>query len=159
MGWGSSTRRGGGQKVRALPQKVCFPWVSKEGIWDVPGILPGRPGPLGVFKKFVQKKLVRIFRSLNLRQSVPECNINIAQVLPSVCRVFGLFFCGTSTAFLFFFRKVAFQLVTPNFFEDLSCLCCFVRKLDHIKFTENPRRFPIPNTQASQQDKFKLGFL
>ena len=28
-----------------------FPWVSKRGIWDVPGILPGCPGPLQVFKK------------------------------------------------------------------------------------------------------------
>ena len=35
--------------------KVCLPWVSKRGIWDVPGILPGCPGPLGVFKKLVQK--------------------------------------------------------------------------------------------------------
>ena len=44
--------------------KVCLPWVSKRGIWDVLGILPGCPGPLGVFKKFVLKKFVRIFRSL-----------------------------------------------------------------------------------------------
>ena len=29
-----------------------------------PEILPGCPGPLGVFKKFVQKKFVRIFRPL-----------------------------------------------------------------------------------------------
>ena len=36
----------------------------EERIWDVPGILPGCPGPLGVFKKFVQKNFVRIFRSL-----------------------------------------------------------------------------------------------
>ena len=34
-------------------------------IRDVPGILPGCPGPLAVFKKFVQKNFVRIFRSLN----------------------------------------------------------------------------------------------
>ena len=33
--------------------EVCLPWVSKRGIWDVPGILPG---PLGVFKEFVQKR-------------------------------------------------------------------------------------------------------
>ena len=38
-------------------------------IWDVPGILPGCPGPLGVFRKFVQKKFVLILRSLFL---VPE---------------------------------------------------------------------------------------
>ena len=55
MGWGSSTGRGGGRKVR--------PWVWKKGIWDVPGKLPGCPGPLRLFKKFVQKRLVRIYRS------------------------------------------------------------------------------------------------
>ena len=64
MGWGSSTRRGGGQKVRALPRKFVFLGFRREESWDVPGILPGCPGPLGVFKKFVQKKFVRIFRSL-----------------------------------------------------------------------------------------------
>ena len=46
--------------------KACLPWVSKRGIWDVPGILLGCPGPLGVFQKFVLKKFVRIFRSLLL---------------------------------------------------------------------------------------------
>ena len=44
-------RRGGGRKVRALPRKVCLPWVSKRGIWDVPGILPGCPGPPGGVQK------------------------------------------------------------------------------------------------------------
>ena len=39
-------------------------WVSRRGIWDVPGIWPGCPGPLKVLKKFVQKRFVRIFRSL-----------------------------------------------------------------------------------------------
>ena len=44
-------------KTSCPPSKLCFPWVSKRGIRDVPGILPGCPGPLAVFKKFVQKKL------------------------------------------------------------------------------------------------------
>ena len=51
-------------KTSCLPSKLCLPWVSKRGIRDVPGILPGCPGPLAVFKKFVQKNFVRIFRSL-----------------------------------------------------------------------------------------------
>ena len=51
-------------KTSCPPSKLCFPWVSKRGIRDVPGILPGCPGPLAVFKKFVQKNFVRIFRSL-----------------------------------------------------------------------------------------------
>ena len=44
-------------KTSCPPSKLCLPWVSKRGIRDVPGILPGCPGPLAVFKKFVQKKL------------------------------------------------------------------------------------------------------
>ena len=54
-----------GQEKRAQrliflgPSKVCLPWVSKRGIWDVPRILPGCPRPLGVFKNFVQKKVSR----------------------------------------------------------------------------------------------------
>ena len=67
MGWGSSTRRGGGQKLRAPPRSLSS-LVSKRGIWDVLAILPGSPGPLGVFKKFVLKKFVRIFRSLTLEE-------------------------------------------------------------------------------------------
>ena len=51
-------------KTSCPPSKLCLPWVSKRGIRDVPGILPGCPGPLAVFKKFVQKNFVRIFRSL-----------------------------------------------------------------------------------------------
>ena len=58
-------RSGGGSKSSCPPSKVCFPWVSREGTWDVPGILPGCPGPLGVFKKFVQKRFVHILRSPN----------------------------------------------------------------------------------------------
>ena len=50
-------------KTSCPPSKVCLPWVSKRGIWDVPGFLPGCPGPLAVFKKFVQKNFVRVFRS------------------------------------------------------------------------------------------------
>ena len=55
-------------KTSCPPSKLCLPWVSKRGIRDVPGILPGCPGPLAVFKKFVQKNFVRIFRSLNFVQ-------------------------------------------------------------------------------------------
>ena len=48
-------------------QKFCchlggsHPWVSKRGIWDVPGILPGCPGPVAVFKTFVQKSSCAFF--------------------------------------------------------------------------------------------------
>ena len=52
-------------KTSCPPSKVCLPWVSKRGIWDVPGFLPGCPGPLALFKKFVPKNFVRVFRSLN----------------------------------------------------------------------------------------------
>ena len=58
-------------KTSCPPSKVCLPWVSKGGIWDVPGFLSGCPGPLGVFKKFEQKKFVRIFRSLKCEPTPP----------------------------------------------------------------------------------------
>ena len=70
MGRGSSTRRGGGRKVRALTRKFLFlgfgreePGMFREFCRDVPGILPGCPGLLGVFKKFLQKKFVLIFQA------------------------------------------------------------------------------------------------
>ena len=47
--------KGWGPKSSCPPPKVCLPWVSKRGIWDVPGFLPQCPGPLVVFKKFVRK--------------------------------------------------------------------------------------------------------
>ena len=52
-------------KSSCPPSKVCLPWVSKRGAWDVPRSLPGCPGPLRVFKKFMLKMFVCIFRSLN----------------------------------------------------------------------------------------------
>ena len=61
-------------KSSCPPSKVCLPWVSKGGIWDVPGVLPGCPGPLAVFKKFVRKKFVRIFRPLLKANKPPSCN-------------------------------------------------------------------------------------
>ena len=53
----------GVSEILCPPSKVCFPCVSWEGTWDVPGFLPGCPGPLGVFKKFVEKMFAH-FRSL-----------------------------------------------------------------------------------------------
>ena len=52
-------------KSSCPPSKVCLPWVSKRGNWDVPGILPGCPAPLGVFKKFVPKPQPRPRPQLN----------------------------------------------------------------------------------------------
>ena len=48
MGWGSSTfhAKGWWPKSSCPPLKVCLPWVRQRGIWDVPRILPGCPGPL-----------------------------------------------------------------------------------------------------------------
>ena len=64
-GWdGVFHAKGWGSKSSFPHSEVCFPWVSREGTRDVPGILPGCPGPLGVFKKFVQQKFVLIFRRL-----------------------------------------------------------------------------------------------
>ena len=48
------------------PSNFFLSWVLNRVFWNVQGILPGCPGPWGFFKKFVQKKIVRIFRSLPL---------------------------------------------------------------------------------------------
>ena len=64
MGWGSSTRRGGGLKVRSLPRKFVFlgfggreAGTSREFCRDVPDLA-------GVRKVCANNKIVRIFRSL-----------------------------------------------------------------------------------------------
>ena len=64
MGWGSSTGRGGGRKLRALPRNFVFLGFRREESGMSRKSLPGCPGPLGVFKKLVPKKFVLIFRSL-----------------------------------------------------------------------------------------------
>ena len=71
--WGGGLPREGvvAEKfVPSLESLSSLGFDSKRGIWDVPGILRGCPRPLGVFKKFVQKKFVRIFPSLIL-EDVP----------------------------------------------------------------------------------------
>ena len=56
-GGASSTREGIGVEKFVPSLESLFCLGSREGTWDVPGILPGCPGPLGAFKKFVQKQL------------------------------------------------------------------------------------------------------
>ena len=63
VGWGCSTRRGGGRKVRALPRKFVFlgfrreeSGMSREFFWDV-------PDPRRCSKKFVQKQFMPMFRT------------------------------------------------------------------------------------------------
>ena len=69
--WGGGLpREGVVAESSCPPSKVCLPWVSKRSIWDVTGILPGCPGPVGVFKKLVQTKFVCIFRSLLFAENV-----------------------------------------------------------------------------------------
>ena len=50
MGWGSSARRDGSRKVRALPQKFVFLGFGSEEPGMSREFLPGCPPPLGVFK-------------------------------------------------------------------------------------------------------------
>ena len=87
--WGGGLpREGVGVKKFVLSLESCLPWVSKRGIWDVPGILPGCPAPQGVFKKFVQKKFVRIFHSRKLcfkGKMKLTCRAAMSQVLFSAC--------------------------------------------------------------------------
>ena len=85
-GVGVFLAKGWGSKTSCSPSKVRLPWVLKRGIWDVPGILPGCPGPLGVFKKFVLKKFVRIFRSLKKPTMTcvgpKQCTVSLHANLP-----------------------------------------------------------------------------
>ena len=69
MGWGSSTRRGGGQKVRARPRKFVFLGFRREES-GMCREFAGMSRTPGVFKKFVLKKFVRIFRSLLSRRAL-----------------------------------------------------------------------------------------
>ena len=48
-------------KTSRPPSKVCLPWVSKRGIWHVPGILPGCPGPWGCSKTSCKKSSCAFF--------------------------------------------------------------------------------------------------
>ena len=87
MGWGSSARRGGGRKVRALLRKVCFgfrgrePGMSRDICRDV-------PDPRGCSS--CTKKFVLSFRSLRLRkvcaltfsEAPPQCSVRIVEVHP-----------------------------------------------------------------------------
>ena len=60
-----------------VPSLRDFVWVSREGTWEVPGIVRGCPGPLGLFKTSVQKKFVLIFRVLRrgcVRGHVEGCS-------------------------------------------------------------------------------------
>ena len=61
----------GAEKFVASLESLFF-WVSRKGTWDVPGILPGCPRALGVFKKFMQEKFVLIFRPLWLTPPPPQ---------------------------------------------------------------------------------------
>ena len=60
MGWGLPLE--GVVVEKFLPSLGSLFSLSFEGgTWHVPGILPGYPGTVGVFKKFVQIKFVFIF--------------------------------------------------------------------------------------------------
>ena len=55
MGWGSLSEGVVAEKfVPSLESLSSLGFEeSLRGTWDVPGILPGCPGPLGVFQKLV----------------------------------------------------------------------------------------------------------
>ena len=61
-GWAVVPRKGVVVE-KFVPSKVCLPWVSKGGAWDVPGILPDVPDPWA-FKNLVLQKFVPIARPL-----------------------------------------------------------------------------------------------
>ena len=81
VGWGSSTRRGGGRKVRPLPRKFVFlgfpreeSGMSREFCWDV------ADWALGVFKKLVQKKVSAHCSVPNWSKEVTACVLYVRHV-------------------------------------------------------------------------------
>ena len=62
-------------KTSCPPSKLCLPWVSKRGIRDVPGILPGCPGPLAVFKSLCKKTSCAFFVPY-LKKTIQEIHVD-----------------------------------------------------------------------------------
>ena len=63
MGWGSSTRSGDGQKVRALPRKFVFLGLEGRNL-GCPGNFAGMSRTPGGVQKVRAKKFARMFLSL-----------------------------------------------------------------------------------------------
>ena len=63
MGWGSSTRRGGGRKVRALPRKFVFLGFRSEDS-GMSGNFAGMSRTTGGVQKLCAKKVRAHFSSL-----------------------------------------------------------------------------------------------
>ena len=75
MGWGSSTRRGGGRKLRARPRKFAFLGFGRERNLGCPGIFAGMSRTPGGVHKVCAKKtscafFVPYFASLHLKASI-----------------------------------------------------------------------------------------
>ena len=99
--------------------------ILKRGIWDVTGILLGCPGPLGLFTKFVQKKFVRIFRSLmsyNFRNQKADKKENEEFKTVSWNKVFYRF--GLWGLFLYF--TVFGRIVLRNALDSLVVMGVYV---------------------------------
>ena len=65
MGCGSSTRRGGGREVRALPGKFVFLGFRREESGMFREFCRDVPDPWECSKSLCKKKFVRFFRSLS----------------------------------------------------------------------------------------------
>ena len=68
-------------KSSCPPSKVYLLCVSKRGIWDVPGILPGCPGPLRVFQKVCAERVCAHF-------SFPKIDSSLITEEISSCSLF-----------------------------------------------------------------------
>ena len=64
MGWGSSTRRGGGRKLRARPRNFVFLGFRREESGMSREFCRDVPDPWRCSKSLCKKNFVRIFRSL-----------------------------------------------------------------------------------------------
>ena len=119
-------------KTSCPPSKLCLPWVSKRGIRDVPGILPGCPGPLAVFKKFVQKNFVRIFRSLE--ESIHESIVGMFCRYCSISWSASLAGCGFLVP-----SSTRIHIEQDNFIWKKGKDPHPQDKIQHLDFTKDPR--------------------
>ena len=116
MGWGSSTRRGGGRKLRARPRNFVFLGFRREESGMSREFCRDVPDPWRCSKSLCKKNFVRIFRSL-----VFFFRFFFLRILPfffsrlHFCLIFAVFF---GFRFFFSFSCVFFSFSSVSSSED-----------------------------------------
>ena len=83
MGWGSSTRRGGGRKVRALPRKFVLLGFRREESGMSQEFCQGVPDPWGRSKSLCKKSSRAFLSTSDFQSEVGEVFGEIGGELPA----------------------------------------------------------------------------